>query len=86
MVKTQIQHSPVKLACGRQLGSILLVTPNNLTVKAVENDEFKQKTWDMKRKQKEYYYQHAEEQNILHTGETVLMFRDGKLKSLLLKS
>ena len=57
-----------------------------MTVKAVENDEFKQKTWDMKRKQKEYYYQHTEEQNILHTGETVLMFRDGKLKSLLLKS
>ena len=57
-----------------------------MTVKAVENDEFKQKTWDMKRKQKEYYYQHTEEQNILHTGETVVMFRDGKLKSLLLKS
>lgn len=57
-----------------------------MTVKAVENDEFKQKTWDMKRKQKEYYYQHTEEQKILHTGETVLMFRDGKLKSLLFKS
>ena len=34
---------PAKLACRRQLQSILLVSPNNLTVKPVDNDEFKQK-------------------------------------------
>ena len=33
--------SPAELACGRQLQSILLVNPNNLTVKSVDNDEFK---------------------------------------------
>ena len=33
--------SPAELACGRQLQSILLVNPNNLTVKSLDNDEFK---------------------------------------------
>ena len=34
----------------------------------------------MKIKQKEYYDQQTKEQKMLHTGETVQMFRDGKWK------
>ena len=40
--------SPAKLACGRQLWSILPVNPNNLTGKSVDNDEFKHKRWFIK--------------------------------------
>ena len=50
---------PAKLACRRQLQSILLVSPNNLTVKPVNNNEFNQKRWDMKSKQEQYYDQHT---------------------------
>ena len=72
--------SPAKLACGRQLQSIIPVSPNNLPIKSVDNDEFKQKRWGIKSKQKEYHDQHTNEQKILHTGETVQMIRDGKWK------
>ena len=34
-------ESPVKLACRGQVQSILPVSPNNLTVKPVDNNEFK---------------------------------------------
>lgn len=40
--------SPVELACVRKLWSILPLSPNNLTVKPVDNDEFKQERWNMK--------------------------------------
>lgn len=40
--------SPAKLASGKQLWSILPINPNNLTVKSVDNDEFKQKRWTIK--------------------------------------
>ena len=70
--------SPAELACRRQLRSILPVGPNNLTVKPVDNDEFKQRRWDLKNKQKEYHDQHTKEQKILHAGEKVRMFRNGK--------
>ena len=44
--------SPAELACGRQLRSILPVSLNNLTVKSVDNDEFKQKRWGHKKQAK----------------------------------
>ena len=71
--------SPAELAFGRQLRSILPVSPNNLTVKSVDNDEFKQRS-DLKEKQKEYYDQHTKELKNLHNGENIRMFRDGKWK------
>ena len=72
--------SPANFAYGRQLQSILPVSSNNLTVKPADNDKFMQKIWDMKSKQKKYYYQHTKEQMMLHTGETVPIFRDEKWK------
>ena len=72
--------SPAELAFGRQLRSILPVSPNNLTVKSVDNDEFKQRRSDLKGKQKEYYDQHTKELKNLHNGENIRMFRDGKWK------
>ena len=68
----------IELDCRRQLQSILPVTPNKLTVKPVDNDEFKQKRWGMKNKEKEYYDQLTKEQKMLHIGETVRIFRDGR--------
>ena len=72
-------ESSVELAFGRQLQSMLPVSPNNLTVKSVDNDEFKQGS-DLKSKQKEYYDQHTKELKNLHNGENIQMFRDGKWK------
>ena len=72
--------SPAELVCRRQLQSILPVSPNDLTVKSIDNDKFKHKRWGRKSKQKEHYDQHTKEQKILHTGEAVQMFRDGKWK------
>ena len=34
----------------------------------------------MKSKQKEHYNHHTKKQKMLHTGETMRMFRDGKWK------
>ena len=39
-------------------------TSNDLSVKPADNDKFKQKRWNMKRKQKEYYDQHTKEQKM----------------------
>ena len=72
--------SPAELAFGRQLQSILPVSPNNLTVKSVDNNEFKQRRSDLKSKQKEYYDQHTKELKNLHSGENIRMFRNGKWK------
>ena len=36
------------------------------------------KDGDIKSRQKEHYDQHTKEQKMLHTGETVQMFRNGK--------
>ena len=47
-------NSTAELACGRQLLPILPVNTNNLTVKSADN-EFKQKLWGTKSKQKKYY-------------------------------
>ena len=63
--------SPAELAFGRQLRSILPVSPNNLIVKSVDNDEFKQRRSDLKGKQKEYYDQHTKELKNLHNGENM---------------
>ena len=63
--------SPAELAFGRQLRSILPVSPNNLTVKSVDNDEFKQRRSDLTSKQKEYYDQHTKELKNLHNGENI---------------
>ena len=73
-------NSPAELAFGRQLRSILPVSPNNLTVKSVDNNKFKQRRSDLKSKQKEYYDQHTKELKNLHNGENIQMFRDGKWK------
>ena len=70
-------NSTAELACRRQLLQLLPVNTNNLTVKSADN-EFKQKLWGTKSKQKKYYDQHNKEQKMLLTGETVQMFRDEK--------
>ena len=36
-------RSPAELAVGRQLRSILLVNPNNLKIKTIDDDKFKER-------------------------------------------
>ena len=78
--------SPAKLACVK--GNLNQFYQNNLTVKSVENDGFKQKRWCIKSKQKKHYDQHTKEQKMSHTGETEQMFLEmgNGNQQLLLKS
>ena len=45
-------RSPAELAVGRQLRSVLPVNSNNLKVKAIDGDEFKERRRKDKEKQK----------------------------------
>ena len=71
-------RSPAELAVGRQLRSVLPVNPNNLKIKTIDDDEFKERRRKDKEKQGKYYDQHTEEIKELRSGEAVRMLRDGK--------
>ena len=70
-------RSPAELAVGRQLRSVLPVNPNNLKIKTIDDDEFKERRRKDKEKQGKYYDQHTEEIKELRSGEAVRMLRDG---------
>ena len=70
--------SPAELAVGRQLRSVLTVNPNNLTIKTIDDDKFKETRRKHKEKQSKYYNQHIKEMKELRSGEAVGMLRDRK--------
>ena len=71
-------RSPAELAVGRQLRSVLPVNPNNLKIKTIDDDKFKERRRKDKEKQSKYYDQHTKEKKELRSGEAVRMLRDGK--------
>ena len=50
-----------KIAVGRQLRSVLFVNPNNLKIKKIGDDEFKERRRKDKEKQSKCYDQHTKE-------------------------
>ena len=73
-------RSPTELAVGRQLRSALSANPNNLKIKTIDDDEFKERRLKDKEKQSKYYDQHTKEVKEFRSGEAVRMLRDGKWK------
>ena len=71
-------RSPAELAVGRQLRSVLPVNPNNLKIKTIDNDEFKERRRKDKEKKSKCYDQHTKEMKKLRFGEAVRMLRDEK--------
>ena len=74
-------RSPAELAVGRQPRSVLSVNPNNLKIKTIDDDQFKERRRKYKEKQSKYYDQHTKEMKELRYGEAVRMLRDGKWES-----
>ena len=68
-------RSPAELAVGRQLRSVLPVNPNNLKIKTIDDDEFKERRRKDKDEQSKYYDQHTKEIKELRSGETVSVKR-----------
>ena len=68
------------LGVGRQLRSALPVNPNNLKIKTIDDDDFKERRRNDKEKQSKYYDQHTKEMKELRSGEAMRMLRDGKWK------
>ena len=66
---------PAKLAVGKQLRSVLPVNPNNLKIKTIDDDEFKERRRKDKDEQSKYYDQHTKEIKELRSGETVSVKR-----------
>ena len=71
-------RSPAELAVGRQLRSVLPVNPNNLKIKTIDHDEFKDRRKKDEEKQSKYYDQHTKKMKELRSGEAMRMLRDGK--------
>ena len=66
-------RSPAELAVGRQLRSVLPVNPNNLKIKTIDDDKFKERRMKDKEKQSKYCDQHTKEMKELRSGEAVRM-------------
>ena len=74
-------RSPAELAVGRQLRSVLPVNPNNLRIKTIDDDEFRERRRKDKEKQSKYYDQHTTKMKELRSGKAVRMLRDRKWES-----
>ena len=71
-------RSPTELAIDIHLRSVLPVNPNNLKIKTISNDEFKEKRRKYKDKESKYYDERTKEMKALRYGEAVRLLRDGK--------
>ena len=71
-------RSPAELAVGRQLRSVLPVNPNNLRIKTIDDDEFRERRRKDKEKQSKNFDQHTTKMKELRSGKAVRMLRDGK--------
>ena len=71
-------RSPAELAVDIHLRSGLPVNPNNLKIKTIDDDEFKEKRRKDKDKQSKYYDERTKEMRALRYGEAVRILRVGK--------